>query len=61
MLNETGNHNDLHIVGYVSTRYIYDEAHVTGIAVREVHRGHGIGEFLLMESILNGIQKKLTK
>lgn len=51
-------HNDLYILGYVSTRYMYDEAHVTSIAVRETHRGYGVGEFLLMESILEAIQNK---
>ena len=51
------NINDLYLVGYVSTRYMYDETHVIAIAVRQSHRGHGVGEFLLRESILEGIQK----
>ena len=39
------------IAGYVATSYMTDEAHVTGIAVRESLRGNGLGELLLMSSI----------
>lgn len=40
-----------HIAGYVATWYMTDEAHITGIAVRESLRGKGLGELLLMASI----------
>jgi ribosomal-protein-alanine N-acetyltransferase len=40
-----------YIAGYVSTWYMTDEAHITGIAVRESLRGNGLGELLLMASI----------
>jgi ribosomal-protein-alanine N-acetyltransferase len=39
------------IAGYVATWYMTDEAHITGIAVRESLRGNGLGELLLMSSI----------
>ena len=39
------------ITGYVATWYMTDEAHITGIAVRESLRGNGLGELLLMASI----------
>ena len=40
-----------YIAGYVATWYMTDEAHITGIAVRESLRGNGLGELLLMASI----------
>ena len=40
-----------YIAGYVATWYMTDEAHITGIAVRESMRGNGLGELLLMASI----------
>ena len=39
------------IAGYVATWYMTDEAHITGIAVRESLRGNGLGELLLIASI----------
>jgi len=39
------------IAGYVSTMFMTDEAHITGIAVRESRRGSGLGELLLLASI----------
>jgi ribosomal-protein-alanine N-acetyltransferase len=42
------NHQDqLFIVGTVGFWLLYDEAHITTIAVRESHRGQGLGEVLL--------------
>ena len=46
------------IAGYVTTAYMTDEAHVTGIAVRESHRGRGLGELLLMSSIELAMRRK---
>ena len=40
-----------YIAGYVATWYMTDEAHITGIAVRQSLRGNGLGELLLMASI----------
>ncbi|MDE2861010.1 MAG: ribosomal protein S18-alanine N-acetyltransferase [Chloroflexota bacterium] len=45
------------IAGYVSTSYMTDEAHVTGIAVRGLHRGNGLGELLLMSAIELAMRK----
>ena len=39
------------LAGYVSVWYQGDEAHITEIAVREVLRGNGIGELLLIGSL----------
>ncbi len=40
------------IAGYVSVWYQGDEAHITEIAVRETLRGNGIGELLLIGSLI---------
>ena len=40
-----------YVAGYVATWYMTDEAHITGIAVRESLRGNGLGELLLLTSI----------
>ena len=39
------------ILGFVGMWFMGSEAHITAIAVRESHRGRGIGELLLMGSI----------
>ena len=39
------------IAGYVATWFMTDEAHITGIAVRESQRGKSVGELLLMASV----------
>ena len=39
------------VVGYVGTWFMTDEAHIVSIAVRESHRGLGIGELLLMGDV----------
>ena len=39
------------IAGYVATWFMTDEAHITGIAVRESLRGKGVGELLLLASV----------
>ncbi len=43
--------DQLFIVGAVGFWLLYDEAHITTIAVRESHRGQGLGELLLHASI----------
>ncbi len=43
--------DQLFIVGTVGFWLLYDEAHITTIAVRESHRGQGLGELLLHASI----------
>ena len=54
----TGGDCDEDILGYVATWYMTDEAHITGIGVREHYRGRGYGELLLMSSILRAMDKK---
>lgn len=38
-------------VGYVSTWLVFEEAHITAIAVRKAYRGRGVGELLLAGAI----------
>jgi len=40
-----------YILGFVGLWLMVDEAHIINIAVRECHRGNGIGELLLISSI----------
>lgn len=40
-----------HIVGYVATWFLADEAHIIAIAVRQPYRGRGIGELLLISAL----------
>ena len=48
--------NEYSIAGYVSVWYQGDEAHITEIAVREVLRGNGIGELLLIGSLRAAVE-----
>lgn len=50
-------HDNKNIVGYVAVRHMYDEAHVTSIAVRKSFRGIGMGELLLMSAVSNAMKK----
>ena len=45
------------IVGYTSIWYMSEEGHVVSIAVRESHRGRGIGELLLISGIKLAIRR----
>ncbi len=45
-------------VGYVSTWLVFEEAHITAIAVREAYRGKGVGELLLGGAIEFAMQEK---
>lgn len=45
------------IVGFVGMWFMGPEAHITAIAVREARRGHGIGELLIVGSILEAIRR----
>jgi ribosomal-protein-alanine N-acetyltransferase len=45
-------------VGYVSTWLVFEEAHITAIAVREAYRGLGIGELLLAGAIETAMHEK---
>lgn len=40
-----------HVVGYLGLWLMFDEAHVTTVAVDENHRRHGLGELLLIAAI----------
>lgn len=44
--------------GYVGMWFMADEAHITAIAVREAHRGRGIGELLLIGCVELSILRK---
>ena len=46
------------ILGFVGIRLIVDEAHITGIAVSESHRGQSLGELLIVGSIDLALMEK---
>lgn len=46
------------LTAYISTWFMSDEAHITGIAVRSGFRGQGIGELMLISSIQESIKRK---
>ena len=45
-------------VGYVSTWLVWEEAHITAIAVRKAYRGRGVGELLLTGAIETAMHEK---
>ncbi len=45
-------------VGYVSTWLVFEEAHITAIAVRKAYRGRGVGELLLAGAIEFAMHQK---
>ena len=45
-------------VGYVSTWLVFEEAHVTSIAVRKAYRGRGVGELLLTGAIETAMHER---
>ena len=47
------------ILGYVSVWTMGSDAHIVGIAVREEHRGWGIGELLLIGAVETGLRQGL--
>ena len=55
--SDTASHDTKNIVGYIATRFMYDEAHITSIAVRKSFRGMGMGELLLMSAVSNAMTK----
>ena len=55
--SDKASHDTKNIVGYIATRYMYDEAHITSIAVRKSFRGMGMGELLLMSAVSNAMTK----
>ena len=44
-------------LGFVSTWFLADEAHITAIAVEETWRGQGLGELLLIGAIETSMQR----
>jgi ribosomal-protein-alanine N-acetyltransferase len=46
------------IVGFVGTWLLVDEAHVVTIAVRDSHRGRGVGELLLIGAIETALRER---
>ena len=57
-LSSTGSTAPDYPVGYVSTWIVWEEAHITAIAVREAYRGRGMGELLLAGAIEIAMQEK---
>ena len=55
--SDTASHDTKNILGYIATRFMYDEAHITSIAVRKSFRGMGMGELLLMSAVSNAMTK----
>ena len=49
--NEPSPSTGHYIVGFVSSWIMADEAHITGIAVREAYRRQGIGEQLIISAV----------
>ena len=46
------------IVGFLGTWHMADEAHIVSVAVRSQHRGHGIGELLLIAAIEEAMTRR---
>tara|TARA_B100000029_G_scaffold367273_1_gene360727 strand:+ start:2088 stop:2753 length:666 start_codon:yes stop_codon:yes gene_type:complete len=46
------------LAAYISTWFMSDEAHITGIAVRSDFRGQGLGELMLISSIHESIRRR---
>ncbi|MFQ5875628.1 MAG: ribosomal protein S18-alanine N-acetyltransferase, partial [Dehalococcoidia bacterium] len=44
------------IVGYLGIWSMVDDAHIVAVGVREPHRRHGVGEFLLIRAIEIGME-----
>ena len=49
------------VVGFGGEWVIMDEAHITTLAVHPFHRGHHIGERLLLALIEEGIRRRATR
>ena len=54
--SEAEGRDEYSIAGYVSVWYQGDEAHIVEIAVREMLRGNGIGELLLIGSLRAAVE-----
>ncbi len=48
------------IVGFVGVWLLIDEAHIVTIAVRDGHRGRGVGELLLIAAIETALKERQT-
>jgi ribosomal-protein-alanine N-acetyltransferase len=46
------------VVGFIGVWMLADEAHVVTIAVRDSHRGRGIGELLLIAAVETALQER---
>ena len=55
--SDTASHDTKNILGYIATRFMYDEAHITSIAVRKSFRGMGLGELLLMSAVSDAMTR----
>ncbi len=58
--NELSSSDGHHIVGFVSSWIMADEAHITGIAVRETYRRQGIGEQLIISAVELALEQKAS-
>ncbi|MBI2855976.1 MAG: ribosomal protein S18-alanine N-acetyltransferase [Chloroflexi bacterium] len=54
----TSQHDAQFLAGYVAMWFMTDQAHITGIAVREALRGKGLGELLLLASIQQALRRQ---
>ena len=46
------------LAAYISTWFMSDEAHITGVAVKSDFRGQGIGELMIISSIQESIRRQ---
>ncbi|MCW3101021.1 MAG: ribosomal-protein-alanine acetyltransferase [Chthonomonadaceae bacterium] len=53
--------SDAQVVGFGGAWVIRDEAHITTLAVHPQHRGHRIGERLLLALLEEGIRRRATR
>ena len=52
--------DDSKTVGFIGIWYMADEAHVVNLAVLAKHRGHGVGELLLISAIEQALERRST-
>lgn len=49
------------VVGYAGMHIVYDDAHVTNVAVHPLYRGRHIGEHLMRELMLRAVARGATR
>lgn len=48
---EPNGHDPVSLIGFAGMWLAFDEAHITTIGIEPVHRGHGLGELLLLAMV----------